>query len=109
YSLGMASNFDGRLRSVVGGLMELRPVRSFVISSEVGWRKPAARFFERVVCEARVEAEELLFVGDDPFNDAEGARAAGLAVALLGGVGEPACLGDLLELLSGMDGAIPIS
>lgn len=109
YTLGMASNFDSRLRSVAGGLMELRPVRSLIISSESGWRKPAAQFFERVVNAARVSAEEVLFVGDDPLNDGEGSRAAGMGVALLGGERGPACLADLLALLPGMSGSMPIS
>src|SRR5262249_48947903 len=46
-TLGMASNYDERLRRVVEGLPELRLLtQHIVISSEVGWRKPAAPFFQ---------------------------------------------------------------
>src|SRR5207245_9118818 len=45
YALGMASNYDQRLRSVVAGLTALRPLQHLVISSAVGWRKPATQFF----------------------------------------------------------------
>src|SRR5262249_12988679 len=37
--LGLASNFDRRLRDVLEGFPELRALPHVVISSEVGWRK----------------------------------------------------------------------
>jgi putative hydrolase of the HAD superfamily len=81
--LGVASNFDGRLRTVAAGLEALRPVRRLVISSEVGWRKPAAPFFAEVCRQAAVPPGQVLFVGDDLANDYQGARAAGLQALLL--------------------------
>jgi putative hydrolase of the HAD superfamily len=101
--LGMASNFDSRLRAVVSGIDALKPVWSFVISSEIGWRKPAQGFFEHVVRTARLPPAEILFVGDDPVNDDEGARAAGLHVLLLDHPGDRAWrwpIMDLMERLS---------
>jgi putative hydrolase of the HAD superfamily len=86
---GVASNFDGRLRSVTAGLPELAPVERFVISSEVGWRKPARQFFEAVVREAGCAPGEVLLVGDDAVNDYEGASAAGLRALLLDPDSEP--------------------
>src|SRR5581483_10886690 len=38
--LGIASNFDHRLRGLVENMPALGPIRYLVISSEVGWRKP---------------------------------------------------------------------
>ncbi|HMC66447.1 MAG TPA: HAD-IA family hydrolase [Gemmataceae bacterium] len=82
YRLGMASNYDERLRSVAAGLPALRPIQHLVISSEVGWRKPAGQFFG-AICEAiRLPPEQVLYVGDDPANDFAGARAAGLQAVL---------------------------
>jgi putative hydrolase of the HAD superfamily len=82
YALGMASNYDQRLRSVVAGLAALRPLQHLVISSEVGWRKPAPQFF-LAVCQAfDLIPERILYVGDDLANDFEGARAAGLLSVL---------------------------
>ncbi|MBI1918704.1 MAG: HAD-IA family hydrolase [Planctomycetes bacterium] len=101
YRLGLASNYDGRLRSVAAGLPELRPLEHLVLSSEVGWRKPARGFFEAVVQEAGVPAGHVLFVGDDPVNDGEGARAAGLRVLLLDRCGPyESCIVRLGDLLS---------
>jgi putative hydrolase of the HAD superfamily len=83
YELGIASNFDHRLRGIAAELPELRPVPHLVISSEVGWRKPAPAFFAAVCTAAGRNPAEVLFVGDDFANDYEGARAAGLRALLL--------------------------
>ena len=57
----------------------LRPHVDFVGSSERwGVQKPDARFFARVVDEAGVPAEEILYVGDRVDNDVVPALAAGL-------------------------------
>jgi putative hydrolase of the HAD superfamily len=79
----MASNFDTRLRSVVAGLPELAAVGRLVISSEVGWKKPAPAFFQALTAAFELPAAEVLLVGDDLDNDFEGARAAGLPALLL--------------------------
>jgi putative hydrolase of the HAD superfamily len=78
----MASNYDRRLRRVVAGLPELRPLRHLVISSEVGWRKPAPEFFAALCRACGLAPERVLFVGDDFENDYEGGRRAGLHVLL---------------------------
>jgi putative hydrolase of the HAD superfamily len=83
YVLGLASNYDRRLRSVAAGLAPLKPVEHLVISSEVGWRKPARPFFDAVCQAVGTGPGRVLFVGDDPANDYEGARAAGLQAVLL--------------------------
>jgi putative hydrolase of the HAD superfamily len=107
YRLGIASNFDARLRGLVEGLPELRPVRHLVVSSEAGWRKPSPHFFAAVCRAAGLAAGEVLLVGDDLANDHAGARAAGLR-SLLVGAGRDAPvpaeervgrLGELLALL----------
>jgi putative hydrolase of the HAD superfamily len=82
YVLGLASNYDRRLRSVVRGLPDLGRLQQLIISSEVGWRKPAANFFFALCQAIGSPAETILYVGDDPSNDYEGARAVGLRAAL---------------------------
>jgi putative hydrolase of the HAD superfamily len=77
YGLGLASNYDSRLRPVVFGKPELAVIRHLCISSEIGWRKPAPEFFA-VLCQlAELPAKQVLYVGDDPVNDYQGATAAG--------------------------------
>ena len=82
FTLGLASNYDHRLRSVVAGLPELAPLRHLAISSEIGWRKPAGEFFAAVCRMVELPPAQVLYVGDDPVNDYDGARAAGLAAVL---------------------------
>jgi putative hydrolase of the HAD superfamily len=82
YQLGVASNYDQRLRRVVAGLPPLRLLSLLVISSEVGWRKPAAGFFDALIRGVDLPAGQILLVGDDWNNDYEGARAAGLQAVL---------------------------
>jgi putative hydrolase of the HAD superfamily len=80
--LGIASNYDHRLRTVVAGHPVLAAVRHLVISAEVGWRKPAAEFFAALGAVTRLPPAQILYVGDDRVNDYDGARAAGLAALL---------------------------
>jgi putative hydrolase of the HAD superfamily len=80
--LGVCSNFDHRLRGLVTALPELARIRRIVISSEVGWKKPAAGFFAEVARAAEAPADQILIVGDDADNDFTGARAAGLHALL---------------------------
>jgi 2-haloalkanoic acid dehalogenase type II len=47
----------------------------------VGAAKPDRRCFTRLVGELGLEPHEVLYVGDDPVCDIEGARAAGLRTA----------------------------
>jgi putative hydrolase of the HAD superfamily len=82
YALGLASNYDHRLRLVAAGLAELKPLQHLIISSEVGWRKPAPQFFTAVCHSLQLPANQILFLGDDLVNDYEGARAAGLQAVL---------------------------
>lgn len=78
--VGVGSNYDRRLHAVLDGFPELAPVKIRVISSEVGWRKPAPEFFAAVARAAGCASGAILFVGDDERNDLEGASQAGLRV-----------------------------
>jgi putative hydrolase of the HAD superfamily len=78
--LGIISNFDARLRTVLGhlGIAELFEV--VVISSEVGADKPDPWIFQRALEMAGVAPGAALHVGDDPECDWEAAEAAGMQV-----------------------------
>jgi HAD superfamily hydrolase (TIGR01509 family) len=49
-----------------------------LVSSEIGVRKPSAGAFRRLTNVLGSEPENTLYVGDDPYSDVAGARAAGL-------------------------------
>jgi putative hydrolase of the HAD superfamily len=82
FELGMASNFDGRLRDVLAPFPAMKLLSNLVISSEVGWRKPAPAFFASVCRSVGLSPEQVLYVGDDLVNDYQGARDAGLQSVL---------------------------
>jgi putative hydrolase of the HAD superfamily len=106
--LGVASNFDHRLRGLVENIPAMQPIRRLVISSEIGWRKPARAFFATICQQVALPPEQVLYVGDDPVNDYAGARTAGMQAVLLApdeGDSAPAqvrikSLRDLLNLRS---------
>jgi len=77
-TLGVASNFDGRLHAIVDAVPELAPLTHRIVSSEVGWRKPSPRFFDAVAAAARCPPGRIAFVGDRRDLDFDGANAAGM-------------------------------
>lgn len=79
--LVLASNFDERLNAVCTGLEELNSISGVIISSEIGWRKPAPEFFDIVCRQTNCRPEEILFVGDDLVNDIHGAVQSGMSAA----------------------------
>ena len=81
--VAIASNFDRRLNRVCDGLAELAEVDCRIVSSLVGYRKPARQFFDAVVAATGIPAANILMVGDDPVNDIQGALSSGLQAALI--------------------------
>jgi putative hydrolase of the HAD superfamily len=88
YHVGIASNFDRRLRRIISALLARKTSVALSISSQVGWKKPAPQFFaslhERPLA---CRPEEVLLVGDDVDNDFLGARQSGLHALLLDPLG----------------------
>jgi putative hydrolase of the HAD superfamily len=76
--IALASNFDARLHAVIDGLSELADVRTRIVSTEVGWKKPSRQFFDSVISRCGVLADQILMIGDDRKDDVDAARAAGL-------------------------------
>jgi putative hydrolase of the HAD superfamily len=80
FRVGIASNYDSRLHRLAAGL----PAHEYLlISSEVGWRKPAGEFFAAMCRRAGLQPGQIAHIGDDFDNDYEGARAAGLQAVLV--------------------------
>lgn len=98
FELGVISNFDGRLRRLLGQFGLLKHFRHIVISSEVGADKPDGAIFDAALAMAGVSAAAALHVGDDPELDWNGAARAGLQVFRLDRPRNS--LRDLLEALS---------
>ena len=75
--VGVASNFDERLFDICRGLSPLDRLAEVFVSSRIGSRKPAMRFFRAIEEATALRADELMLVGDDWKSDYLGATAAG--------------------------------
>jgi putative hydrolase of the HAD superfamily len=80
FRLGVVSNFDSRLHTILGHLRLAHFFEHVIISSEVGAEKPSPRIFAEAVDRFDVRPEEALHAGDEPEADWRGARDAGLRV-----------------------------
>lgn len=82
-TLGVISNFDSRLYTVLETL-SLKPYfESVTISTEVGVAKPDARIFQAALQKHGCAAGQAWHVGDSRAEDFEGAKAAGLKPILV--------------------------
>ncbi len=77
FNIGIASNFDGRLKDILAGHPVLAGCTNVFVSSEIGFTKPDVRFFREVEQRLGVGASRIALVGDDELADVAGATAAG--------------------------------
>ena len=80
FQLAVISNFDGRLRLILQNLGISKYFSHVFISSELGADKPDPEIFRRALKLMRLNANEVLHVGDDPERDWKAAKEAGLLV-----------------------------
>src|SRR5438093_6585933 len=80
FPFAVISNFDGRLRLILQHLAVSKFFSQIFISSELGADKPDPEIFRRALNLIHPNANEVLYVGDDPERDWKAAKAAGLLV-----------------------------
>ena len=90
----LASNFDSRLSGVIAEMPALRELDTIIVSSAVGWRKPAPEFFQALADALELPPSAILYIGDDRCNDFDGARRAGMYALLLDPNGQHLALGQ---------------
>ncbi len=88
--LEVVSNFDSRLLAILDQLGIASCFDSIIVSSRVGFAKPAPEIFHAALRLHRLKAAETLHVGDSLDKDASGAAGAGLKGILLDRNGEKA-------------------
>ncbi len=81
--LGIISNWDGRLATLLGGLGIADFVEDVISSAEVGLRKPDPRIFELACERIGVSPSQAAHVGDHHYADILGAEAAGMLPVLI--------------------------
>lgn len=104
YELGIISNFDTRLYSILNALSLREHFDSITISSLARAAKPARQIFEYALSQHVIDPEEALHVGDSLREDLEGARQANMQAWLIDREKEDSqradCIRDLTELPS---------
>ena len=83
YRLGVISNFDSRVYSVMESLKILAFFESVTISSETGYAKPHPEIFKAAIRAAGVPGSKILFIGDNLADDVQAGAAAGLHTILI--------------------------
>jgi putative hydrolase of the HAD superfamily len=80
YRLGIISNFDGRLRTVLAHLGILEIFDVVILSSEAGADKPDPHIFQVALAAMNMQPAEALHTGDDPVHDWAAAELLGMSV-----------------------------
>lgn len=78
FRLAVVSNWDERLRPLLGSLEMAGWFDHIVVSREVGFTKPDSRIFHHACSLLQVPPEAAIHIGDSEREDVEGALAAGL-------------------------------
>lgn len=104
--LGIISNFDSRLYSVMRGLGIEQTFDTVTISSLAQAAKPAPKIFQLALEKHAVDPEEALHVGDSLRDDVEGATKAGLHAILLDREGQ--YQGSPAKVIRTLDEVLPL-
>ena len=80
YCLGILSNFTHApaLRKILDDLNLAQYFQALLISDELGYRKPRDSVFKALLKALDVDKDKLIYIGDDPECDIDGAYEAGI-------------------------------
>lgn len=81
--LGLISNFDSRVYTVMRSLEILSFFDVVTISSEAGYAKPHPGIFQAAIAALGVPASHILLVGDSLVDDVQAGALAGMTSALI--------------------------
>ncbi len=81
--MGVVSNYGTHLLDLLPKLNIFDYFDFIIVSAIVGVTKPHPRIFEMAVEEAGVPSSQLLYVGDNPVDDVEGANRVGIEAVLI--------------------------
>jgi putative hydrolase of the HAD superfamily len=104
--LGIISNFDSRLFTVLRGLGIADVFATVTISSLAHAAKPSPRIFQLALDKHAVDPEEAMYVGDSLRDDVEGAAKVGLQAILLDRHGQHAKTG--VQAIRTLDELLPL-
>ncbi|PLR75759.1 haloacid dehalogenase [Bacillus sp. V3-13] len=88
YRLVLLSNWDLSARHLIEQLGLAPYFDDLLISSELGIEKPDVRIFQELLSRTNSTPEEMLYVGDNYYDDVIGAEKAGIKTVLLNRFGK---------------------
>ncbi|MCL4300587.1 MAG: HAD-IA family hydrolase [Anaerolineae bacterium] len=98
--LGVVSNYGTHLLDLLPKLNIFDYFDFIIVSAIVGVTKPRPRIFEMAIEEAGVPPSQILYVGDNPVDDVEGANRVGIDAVLINRPGrEPNTAARMIESL----------
>ncbi|MCM3764761.1 HAD family hydrolase [Neobacillus niacini] len=83
YRLALLSNWDLSCRAVLKQIGVYDYFEHILVSSEVQISKPDARIFQKLIELSDCRPDEILYVGDNYYDDVIGARKAGIDTVLI--------------------------
>ncbi|MDE5416274.1 HAD family hydrolase [Alkalihalobacterium chitinilyticum] len=83
YRLALLSNWDESCRDVLSQLSLDRYFEEIIVSSEQGIEKPDPRIFTSLIEKMNCKPEELLYVGDNYYDDVVGSKKIGAQSILI--------------------------
>lgn len=111
FELALLSNWDLSCRDVLQHLGVGEHFDYTIVSSELNISKPDVRIFEHLIDVSKLGPDQILYVGDNYYDDVIGAGKAGIDTVLINrfareGIEEinvPYLVGSTLELLNLLD------
>jgi len=105
YTMGIISNFDSRLQSVLISLGIANFFQTVTCSALEGVAKPDCEIFNRAIQKTGCLRSDVIYIGNDPYDDKIGAELADISFLLIDrkkrdekGIISPETLNDLREI-----------
>ncbi|EPG73533.1 HAD hydrolase, REG-2-like, family IA [Leptospira fainei serovar Hurstbridge str. BUT 6] len=102
YGLGIISNWDHRLRDLLGSVGVLSYFNPIFVSAEFGFEKPSHRIFQAASETVGLPPEKLIYCGDKVELDITPTRELGWTAFHKNEKGDLQHLGELVGLLKGL-------
>jgi putative hydrolase of the HAD superfamily len=101
--LGIVSNYGTHLLDLLPQLNIFDYFNFIIVSAIVGVTKPDPKIFEMAIEEAGVSPDQILYIGDNPVDDVQGANNVGIDALLINRPGRepgtaPLTIKSLLEI-----------
>jgi putative hydrolase of the HAD superfamily len=78
HPIGLISNFDSRIESILKNLKIFHFFQTITYSSETGFAKPSIQIFQQALKKADCRPKDAVHIGDHLVFDVEGAQNAGM-------------------------------